>query len=281
MTDEQAADITRAWREAAGYWTKHALLVRALFAPLTEKLLAAAALPAGAQVLDIAGGAGEPSLVIAERIAPDGFVTCTDIAPEMIAGARRRAADAGISNIAFAICPADSLPFADNSFDAAVCRFGAMFFPDTIAALREIRRVLRPGGRAVLAVWGPPESNPFFTVSRSVLARYIPPPPELDPDAPGAFRYAERDKLAALGRAAGAREVHEEVFDFRTSVPLTLAEFWPFQYELSDTLRGKVASLSVAQQDNLAREVNTAMQPFFVNGVLDLPFRVLIVTAHK
>ena len=170
ITPEQAADIKRAWREAAEYWTKHAPTIRANFAPLTDKLLETAGIAPGQQILDLAGGMGEPSLVIAGRIAPDGTVTCTDLAPEMIAGARRRAAAEGLANIRFEVCSADALPFAGNSFDAAVCRFGAMFFPDTEKALREILRVLRPGGRIALAVWGPPEENPFFTVTRSSMA---------------------------------------------------------------------------------------------------------------
>jgi SAM-dependent methyltransferase len=280
MTPEQAADIKRAWRGAAEYWTKHAPTVRALFAPLTEKLMAAAEIAPGQEVLDIAGGAGEPSLVIADRIAPGGSVTCTDIAPEMIAGARQRAAEAGISNLNFEICPADALPFADNSFDAVVCRFGAMFFPAPLAAAREILRVLRPGGRVALAVWGEREANPFLSASRDVAARFVPPPPPV-PDAPDAFRYAEAGKLAAVWRAASVGGVSEEVFDFQIVAPISRKQFWQFQCELSDTLRGKVAQLSTEQQTALARGVAQAVRPYFPGGKMCFPARVRLVTGRK
>jgi SAM-dependent methyltransferase len=280
ITAEQAADIKRAWRGAAEYWTKHAPTIRAIFAPLTEKLIAAASLGPGQQVLDIAGGAGEPSLAIAGRIAPQGVVTCTDIAPEMLAGAAQRAVTAGLSNIKFQVCAADAIPFPDNSFDAVVCRFGAMFFPDTLAALREALRVLRPGGRAAFAVWGPTEHNPFFTVTRGIVAEYLPPPPE-DEDAPGAFRYAATDKLAALWREAGASEVREETFDFHARAPLRAEDFWQFQCELSDTLRGKVAQLTPKQLADIQGEVTASIQPYFPRGAMEIPVRVLLVTARK
>ena len=280
ITTEQADDIKRAWRGAAEYWTKHAPTIRAIFAPLTEKLIDAAGIAPGQQVLDIAGGAGEPSLVIATRIAPDGVVTCTDIAPEMLAGAEQRAREAEIANITFEVCGADALPFADNSFDAAVCRFGAMFFPDTLAALREVLRVLRPGGRVAFAVWGPPEHNPFFTVTRSIVANYFPPPTE-DEDAPGAFRYAAPDKLAALWREAGALEVHEEVFAFHARAQMRAGQFWQFQCELSDTLRGKIAQLSAAEIAEIERDVAAAAEPYFPHDAMDIPAQVLLVTGRK
>lgn len=277
VTPEQAKDIKRAWRGAAKYWTKHAPIIRQLFAPLTDKLIEAAAIAPGLRVLDIAGGAGEPSLVIAERIAPEGVVTCTDIAPEMLKGAARRAKESQISNLKFQICSADALPFPDKSFDAAVCRFGAMFFPDTLAALCEIRRVMKAGGRVAFAVWGPPEHNPFFTVTRGIVAQYL-PLPKPEEDAPGAFRYAPAGKLADLLNAAGWREVTGETFDFRARAPLRAGQFWDFQCELSDTLRSKVAQLEAADVAAIARAVPIAARPYFPADAIDMPVRVLIVS---
>jgi SAM-dependent methyltransferase len=277
ITLEQAEDIKRAWRGAAEYWMKHAPVIRELFAPLTDKLIKAAGIAPGQQVLDIAGGAGEPSLVIAERIAPEGVVTCTDIAPEMLAGAAQRARESGLSNLRFEICGADALPFPNHSFNAAACRFGAMFFPDTAAALREIRRVMKAGARVAFAVWGPAEHNPFFTVTRGIVAQYLPlPPPE--EDAPGAFRYAPAGKLADLLNAAGWRDVTEETYDFRARAPLRAEQFWDFQCELSDTLRGKVAQLNAADIDAIECAVTLAAQPYFPSGAMDMPVRVLIVS---
>src|SRR5262249_23336861 len=142
------------WRENAPYWTKHAATIRAMFMPLTEALLQDARIAEGHSVLDVAGGAGEPSLTIAERVGSEGTVSCTDGVAEMVEAAEREAQSRGLTNIAFRQCKADRLPFDGESFDAVVCRLGVMFFPDPLAAAREMLRVLKPGGRVGLAVWG-------------------------------------------------------------------------------------------------------------------------------
>src|SRR5207249_3504705 len=128
-------------------------------------------------VLDVAGGTGEPSLAIAEVVGPSGSVICTDAIAEMLAVAEREAARRQLPNLKFRQCMADSLPFESNSFDVAVCRLGVMFFPDPLAALREILRVTKSGGRLSFAVWRGPEFNPFFGIVTEVVSRYLETPP--------------------------------------------------------------------------------------------------------
>ena len=91
----------------------------------------------------------------------------------MVAAAESEAKLRGITNIAFEQCAADALPFDDRSFDAVVCRLGAMFFPNPTAALREMLRVTRGEGVLALAVWGKAELNPFFYLITDVVARYF------------------------------------------------------------------------------------------------------------
>src|SRR6185369_16253620 len=151
LSRRQSDDVVHEWRESARYWQKHAATIRMMFAPITQALIEGASLTEGYTVLDIAGGAGEPSLTIAAVVGPSGSVTCTDIAPEMIAAAESEARGRGITNGNFQQCAADALPFEDKSFAAVVCRLGAMFFPDSLAALREMLRVTRQGGAIALA----------------------------------------------------------------------------------------------------------------------------------
>src|SRR5438477_2077831 len=183
-------DNMREWRESASFWEKHAQIIRVMFAPVTRALIEEAGIREGQTVLDVAGGPGEPSLTIAETVGPSGAVMCTDAAAEMVRAAEVEARRRGLMNVEFRQCTADALPFASDSFDAAVCRFGAMFFPDPLVALGEMLRVTRPGGALSFAVWHRSDLNPYSYVITNVISRYVDTAPA-PPGAPDAFRFAE------------------------------------------------------------------------------------------
>src|SRR5215831_3147743 len=184
MTQDQPTGTLRAWTDTAKHWTKHSDTIREMFSPLTDALIADAGIVQGMSVLDVAGGAGEPSLTIARKVGPDGSVMCTDAIAEMVEAAQAAALQQGVTNVEFRQCAAESLPFSDNSFDATVSRLGAMFFP--AHAFGEILRVTKPGGAIAFAVWHKAELNPFSFVVTDVMARHVESAPEA-PDAPGAF----------------------------------------------------------------------------------------------
>jgi SAM-dependent methyltransferase len=278
MTEDR--NVLAEWRESAPYWEKHATTVRRLFTPISAALIRTARIGAGQRVLDVAGGTGEPSLEIAGVVAPEGGVVCTDVVAEMVAAAARLARERAIHNITFKQCAADSLPFDDDAFDAAVSRLGAMFFNDVLASLREMLRVVKPAGVIALAVWSDRTLNPFFSIVTEVMERYLPSPPE-DPDAPGAFRFAERGKLARALEEAGAVNVQERVLDFRIEAALTPAEFWQLRSEISDSLRAKVARLTADQLAQVVREVEQRLEAFFNEGRLSMPAQVMIISGNK
>ena len=268
------------WRTTAPFWTKHSGTIRTMFAPLTEALIRDAGIGEGQTVLDVAGGAGEPSLTIAERVGSKGSVTCTDAVAEMVAAAQSEAQRRGLTNITFRECVADSLPFESNSFDAVVCRLGVMFFPDPLAALREMLRVAKPGGSVSLAVWHKNELNPFTHIVTDVMSRYIEAPPA-DPDAPNAFRFAESGKLASIFELAGAGDVQERTFRFQIAAPISPGEYWQLRAETSDTLRAKLAKLSTDRVLRVEQEVKAAAGEFFPNGQMSFPAQMIIVTGKK
>ena len=272
-----ASEILRQWRENAPLWAKHGATIRRMFAPVTEALIEDAGIKQGYSVLDVAGGAGEPSLTIAERVAPKGSVTCTDAIGEMVSAAASEAQRRGLTNVTFGQCEAGALPFADSLFDAAVSRLGVMFFPDPVGALSEMLRVTKPGGRISLAVWASDELNPFTHIVSAVVSRYVESPPA-DLDAPGAFRFAEFGKLASLLSQAGAGEVDERIFQFRIEAPITPREFFQLRSETSDTLREKLAKLSTEEALRLTNEVCEAAQSYFPNNQMSFPAQMLIVT---
>jgi ubiquinone/menaquinone biosynthesis C-methylase UbiE len=274
------SDVIREWRASAPYWEKHAPTIRVMFAPLTRALIEEAGIREGQTVLDVAGGPGEPSLTIAEVVGPAGSVMCTDAVAEMVAAAQGEAHRRGLTNVEFRQCAADSLPFASNSFDAAVSRLGVMFFPDPHAALGEMLRVIRSGGALSFAVWHRSDLNPFSYIITNVISRYVKTTPAL-PGAPDAFRFAEFGKLARILAEAGAEGVRERLLKFHIAAPISAAEFWAMRSETSDTLREKLSRLTAAERLRVAQEVQKAARAFFPNDRMSFPAQMLIVTGHK
>jgi len=276
MTD----DMLDVWRESAQYWTRHSDTIHQMFAPLTRALIDRAGIRKGQIVLDVAGGAGEPSLTIAETVGPEGSVTCTDAVAEMVEAARAEAQKRGVTNVQFRQCVADSLPFGDNSFDVVVSRLGVMFFPDSLAAMREMLRVLKPNGKLAFAVWGKSDLNPFCYLVTRVMDQHG-ESPAADPDAPNAFRFAEQGTLASVMTQAGAIDVEESVVTFDIEAPISAPQFWAIRSQTSDTLREKLAKLSADEQAQVATEIAQAVEEFFPANQMKFPAQMIIATGNK
>jgi SAM-dependent methyltransferase len=198
----------------------------------------------------------------------------------MVAAARRRADRDNVRNARFVQCRADALPFRHETFDAAICRLGVMFFFNPAHDVQQMLSTLRPGGRLTFAVWGSSEFNPFFSILPPILQRYVPIEPAA-PDAPGAFRFADPGKLARLLEAAGASQVDERAIDFEIEADVTLEDFWTLRSEMSDTLRERAKQLSPAQLASVKRDVQVQCKPYFAAGRMRFPARCLIVGAVK
>src|ERR1700730_5069593 len=145
-------DAISAWRTSAPFWEKYREIIGQMFAPVTQALVEHGLIGSGHAVLDIATGPGEPALTVAGLVGPAGKVFGIDAVPEMVAAARRAADHLGFGNAQFDVAFADHVPFAADTFDAVVSRFGVMFFPSPVDAVREMLRVLKPGRKLALAV---------------------------------------------------------------------------------------------------------------------------------
>ncbi len=205
---DEIRDVQRAtWGRLAAAWEKWDRVIVDQLRPVGAAMVEGLAVADDQRHLDIASGTGEPGLTIA-ALAPRGHVVLTDLAPEMLDVAMRRAAAQGIANVETRVCSADDLPFGDGTFDSVSVRFGYMFVPDLARATAEFARVLRPGGRLCSAVWAGPEENPWTTVAmRAIAAEVAEAAP--DPGAPGIFRCAAPGFFASLYDAAGLRDVVE------------------------------------------------------------------------
>jgi ubiquinone/menaquinone biosynthesis C-methylase UbiE len=273
-------EVIRGWSVTAPFWEKHRATIREMFAPVTQALIEAARIARGGAVLDLATGPGEPALAIAEFVGNAGKVLGIDPVLEMVEASRREASRRGLSNAAFVVAQAEALPAQTGSFDAAVSRFGVMFFPAPVGAIREMLRVLKPGGNLALAVWHFADRNPFhYTLSR-VVERYVASPPPAE-DAPEAFRFAQPGKLRAIVSEAGAAEVSERVFQFTVRASVSLEEFWTLRTEMSESLRNKLAKLSNDQMAGVKRETLEALRAYSEAGAVSMPAEVLIVSGSK
>src|SRR5580700_1587261 len=263
-------EVISGWSETAPFWEKHRATIREMFAPVTQVLIEAARIARGSAVLDLATGPGEPALAIAELVGTAGKVLGIDPVPEMVEAARREANRRRLGNASFVVAQAEALPAQTGSFDAAVSRFGVMFFPAPVGAIREMLRVLKPGGKIAFAVWYFAERNPFHYILSRIVERYVASPPPAE-DAPDAFRYARPGKLRAVVSEAGAAEVSERVFQFAIRASVSLEEFWTLRTEMSESLRNKLAKLSSDQMAEVKREMLEALRAYSEAGAVSMP----------
>jgi ubiquinone/menaquinone biosynthesis C-methylase UbiE len=277
---EKDKEVISQWSESAPYWEKHREIIREMFAPITQALIEDAEITTGRVVLDVATGPGEPALSIAGLVGSEGKVFGIDAVPEMVEAARREANRRGFHNASFAVAFAGNLPFPASTFDAVVSRFGVMFFPSPVDSVREMLRVLKPGGRIAMAVWHFAERNPFHYTVSQVVERYADSPPPI-PDSPDAFRFAVRGKLLAILSNAGASATSERLLQFAIRAPISVEDFWTLRSEMSDKLRAKLAILSKEQMAELKREVLEALGAYSANRGMSFPAEVLIVSGGK
>jgi SAM-dependent methyltransferase len=155
-----------------------------------------------------------------------------------------------------------------------------MFFPDPLAALGEMLRVSKPGGALSLAVWYRSEANPFSYVVTEIMSRHV-ETLAADPDAPGAFRFADLGKLASILTDADAVDVGERIIKFHIEAPISPIEFWAMRAQTSETLREKLTKLSQEENAQIAGEVQQAVREFFPNNQMRFPAQMIIVTGKK
>ena len=278
MYPDQA--LINRWRGAAPFWEKHREIIRLMFAPVTQALVEDGLIGRRHAVLDIATGPGEPALDVAALVGPEGKVVGIDLVPEMVAAARRASDRLALRNTQFDVALADHLPFAADTFDAVISRFGVMFFPSPVDALHEILRVLKPGKKLALAVWHFAEKNPFFYTTSRVIERYIDSPPPA-PDAPDAFRFASPGKLRDLVGEAGAIAPSERLLQFTVQAPISLEDFWMLRCEMSEKLREAIATLSGEKLAEVKRQSLEALGGYSTDGGMSFPAEVLIVSGTK
>lgn len=195
------------WEHAAPGWNDHAEQIRAWLRPATDAMLSMAGVRSGACVLDVAAGAGEQTLDIAQRVGQSGAVLAVDFSPRILSYAKANAAHAGYTNVQTLVGDAEQLELPAASFDAAVCRLGLMLLQDPLQALRAMHSSLKPGAGACVMVFSVPQANPCVTELIGIALEHAGLPPR-DPFQPGSlFSLAKPGVLDELFRTAGFCDV--------------------------------------------------------------------------
>jgi ubiquinone/menaquinone biosynthesis C-methylase UbiE len=275
---QPAHNVLDQWSGSAPFWEKHRDLICLMYAPVTQALIEATGITLGHTVLDVGTGTGEPALTVAGAVGPEGKVFGVDPVPAMVAAARRAADKLGVSNAQFELAPAERLEFPDNTFDAVVSRFGVMFFPSPVAGVREMLRVLKPGGKLVLAAWHFSESNPYHDTLTRIVERYT-GTPSAAPDAPGPFRFASPGKLLEVVQQAGADSAAEYLLRFDIRAPISVEKFWNLRVDMG--LRDKLSTLSAEQVAAIRTEALQALREYASPAGVSFPGQVLIVSGSK
>ncbi len=186
----------------------------------------------GDRVVDVGCGFGDTAILLADRVGPAGSVLGMDCCDAFLAFGRRDAAAAGVGNVAFVEADVQQYPF-HGEFDFCFSRFGTQFFENPVAALRNMRSSLRPGGTMTMIVWRSLDENPWLAVPKQVVTRFLPPPGE---DArtcgPGPFSMADPDVVRTQLRIAGYDGVGFERIDAPLLVGRTPEEAVELQFDL-------------------------------------------------
>jgi SAM-dependent methyltransferase len=251
MSDPEHAPWGSSYRLiAADKWkAKSAAMGRAV----TEGLVKYADPRPGMRLVDIASGTGEPAISVAGIVGPTGSVTASDVSSELLEIAAERAQKRGLTNITFQQADAQSLPFPDETFHLATCRFGVMFFKDVNKALGELHRVLKPGARACFAAWGPFE-QPYWAATMGVVLKHVGGPliPEGGSDP---FRFSHPGSLSTEINRAGFCQVAEETKGFDWNWPGTVEELWEYAQAVAAPLRGLLERVREQQWPGINGEV--------------------------
>jgi ubiquinone/menaquinone biosynthesis C-methylase UbiE len=261
---------------ASQKWRKQSA---AMGSDMTRAIVEAARAEPGMHVLDIACGTGEPAISLAAVLAGSGEVVGVDVSPGPIKIAEDRAAQRGFTNATFQQADAHELPFSDNGFDCITSRLGVMFFSDLPRALAEMHRVLKPGKRATLLVWGPMQ-QPYFDTTIGAVLRML----------PGAVVPESGRKMFALSgdgilsqalRKSGFSSAEERLVTIPWTWPGTPEEVWEYFQEVTVPFAPLLRSIPPERREEIDAEVLRAISQYYDGTSIRFTATVNITVAEK
>jgi len=276
--DDLRAVLRDQWAGVAPAWAEGAEEIDEHNAGTSAAMLELAAIRPGERVLELACGPGGVGLDAAAQAAP-GEVVLSDVAAEMTEIAAARAAARGLGNVATRVLDLEAIDEPDASYDVVLCREGLMLVVDPARAAREIARVLRPGGRASVAVWGARERNPWlgtlFDAIGEQLSAPVPPP-----GVPGPFSLPHLEVLAGLLRAAGLGDVRgrEVSAPFR---PRSLQAWWERVPKIAGPVAKMLAGMPAEAVAAIRDRALAGLAPYAGPHGVEIPGLTLVACGRR
>jgi SAM-dependent methyltransferase len=274
------------WNQVAGpKWVRLAETIDARLQPILALLLEAAAVRPGERVLDVGCGAGTSTLAVAEQVGASGQVFGIDIAEPMLEVARRRVAERGLGNVSLLKADAQTHVFGPEPFDRVVSRFGVMFFADPVAAFRNLRGAMRPGGQLCFVCWAPLAENPHWRIPLEIVARQLGPPASKPARAPGPMAFSDAAYLRGILEGAGfpAPRIAAQTVPLVGTSPDEEAALACVMGPSGNLLEERAAPEPLREQ--LRREIAEAFLPFAADAAgstkMLLPASVYLVSAER
>lgn len=263
------------WRDDAPSWSKRHHLSKGSDGGdnATKVLVKAAQLKPGMQILDIGSGVGDPVITLAEGVGPEGRVIATDLIFQQVSRAMENACEKRLTNLRFQQVDAHVLPFSDRTFDVVTCRFGVMHFQDVEQSAQEILRVLKPGGKVLLLVWGPREQEEGNMYMLQIIRKYTNKHDE--PPFGRRHKFSDPGPLVAILKGVGFKNVKAESY--------TVPEDW--LGTLEEYLELKCDSFwddkAFENKEQVRDEVLTNMRKYCGDGEVKFKVSIVLVSAQK
>jgi len=280
---DKSDDFTAIYQteERADHWAREKLRRQETSGATTETLIRAADLHIGDRVLEVAAGTGDLALTLAKSVGSTGHVVAVDISANMLAHAEKAAREASLRNLETRVMDAGKLDLEENSFNAVICRMALMLFGNPLAALTEMHRVAKPGGKVAVMVWSSADKNPFNALPLQI-ARRIGNIPAPGPDKPGTFALGDGERLKDLFRKARFRSVESQSSPFNR-------KYASLQHAITSikspggtaALQNVMVNLSTAEQEKAWAEITEALTQFDGPAGFEAPGEVLIAVGTK
>ena len=278
--DAPNASAREQWDRAAAGWDRHTPVIRQWLRTGTDTMLNMAGVVPGASVLDMAAGAGDQTLDVANRVGPTGSVLATDSSPAILQLAQQRAHAAGFHQVKTLVADGEHLPDGLGPFDAAVCRLGLMLFTDPLQGLREMHRVLRPGGGICTVVFSGPQKNPRVAILLKTALQHAGLPPR-DPSQPGGLlSLGQPGRIDGLFEQAGFRQVATTAIEAPFRLP-SARHYLDFVRASASPIQQILSQLDPAAQEAAWNDMETRLHAFDTPDGWAGPNELLLTAARR
>jgi SAM-dependent methyltransferase len=238
----------------------------------------------GAKALDVGCGWGDTAIELARKVGPTGSVLGLDCCDAFLQKGRADARSAGLANVTFVEADVQTYRFSPE-FDLCFSRFGLMFFSNPVAAMRNIRAALRPGGRLVFITWRTIDDNPFLGVPKEVVQKFLPPPGENAASCgPGPFSMANPDIVSAQLRAGGFADAQFTRLDVPVMIGRDVEQAIEFQLALGPA--GEIVREAGTLAEERRNEIDSALRDELTryrqpDGTIVMPSSSWTITARN